>query len=408
MNSLSIGECINYSSQWLAEIQNKKDGGWGEYKGANSNSLNTAESILALIKTYYRTAGDKTIRDGVGYLINQQLAKRNHGIEEDYGAWAKSVTTRERKLLHIPDTIRTGLALLALNTAGESSDGIPISRGIKWLLRTQNDDGGWGYKSNHTSRLFPSCLALKALIRIYAAGDTKLEGTISKGLKHILKYRNDGGSFGNQVGLEVSHTLHVIHVLQLAVKQKLSNSDSDIREARDWIGQNRNRIAKWGAEIILIGDVDGSPYNYTFSHINPVLYLTMVDQYVDLQDEIARDALLVVHDNMDPITKGFCAKRSVSWATANTITGLVASKTAIQMFPDRKSTAKPYQYRHYAFYFLVLLTAISAVLAIMDKLTVTVASFFFAAILVALLIHGIISEKTWLAAISSKINFFKK
>lgn len=402
MCALNIGKCIKKSSSWLVDIQNNEDGGWGQYKGANSNSLNTAEAILALIETGHCRAGDVIIKNGVKYLVSHQLNERNYRVKRDYGAWPKDVTAKDGRLIFKPDTIRTSLALLALNAAGASLNDNVISTGVRWLVGTQNDDGGWGYKSNHQSWLFPTCLALKTLIRIYSAGDRTLEDTISKGLKHLSSYRNEGGSFGKQPGLEASHTLHTINTLKLAESQGFSFDEDYILDAMDWVQKNTNQILRWGNETILIGRSQNSPDNYTFSHINPALYLAIVGQNLTPQDDIAKEALIVIYDNMDYFSNGFCAKRSVSWATANTIAGLLPSKTVFTDFPERQSTPTRLGGRQWVFFLLAALSIASTTLTFAGKFSVTYASFSFAIILATLLVYGFISEGTFLKLLLNK------
>lgn len=409
MCALNIGESIRHSSRWLVDIQNKDDGGWGQYQGANSNSMNTAEAILALLETGCNKAGDKIIQNGVRYLIKNQLNEYNHQVEEDFGAWTKKVTSNDSKLILIPDTIRTSLALLALNASGKAWDNKVISAGVEWLVGTQHASGGWGYTSKHQSRLFPTCIALKALIRIYSAGNEKLKAKILRGLKHLASYRNKvDGSFGKQPGLDASHTLHVIYILRLAQSQGFPVDEDYIMDAMDWIQKNTDRVLRWGTEIISIGASHHSPHNYTFSHINPALYLTIVGENLTPQDDIAKEALILVNDNMDYSSNGFCAKRPVSWATANTMAGLVTSKSVFVDFPVRQSTPTRLGGRQWLFFLLATLSAASAVLAGMDKLSITYASFSFAVILAALLIYGFISEKTFFELLRNKSELRKK
>jgi hypothetical protein len=384
-----IDSCIERASRWLLGIQ-EDDGGWGAYKGHDANSLNTAEDILALIESGRHTAGDRNIQGGVQFLIKRQLNKRNCKKKSNYGAWSRDMK-KAKKITHIPDIIRTCFALLALNKSGKRWDEKPLSMGISWLKNAQNEDGGWGYKTKSESKLFPTCVALRVLLSCYSSDDRDLKERITRGFDHIAKsYRNSDGSFGRQHGLELSHTLHVILTFQTARNQHFTAYSDFYEDAIYWVGNSRQRVMRWSDEMIMIGD----SCNYTYSHVNPALYLAAFGDNVKKSDDIANGALVAIYDNADHSTCGFCAKRATSWATAKTIIGLARlSKTTYKDFPklEDSAPARP-KGRHFILLLLVLVVVLSAILAMIDKLSVNWTTVLFMVILAALLIYGFLSE----------------
>ena len=200
--SETISDCIGNASKWMKRIQNKKDGGWGEYKGNDSNCLNTAEAILALVRSGCNNAGDQIIQDGVKFLCNNQTSKQNLKNKINCGSWPK-IITRGKNIIRIPDTVRTACALLALNTAGKASTHTAVKACVKWLVQTQNKEGhGWGYSSNQENQLFPTCMALKALMQICQSGNKKTNKSIQKGLDNLKSYKNEDGSYGKVHNLD--------------------------------------------------------------------------------------------------------------------------------------------------------------------------------------------------------------
>jgi squalene cyclase len=158
----SLAKDITNTAKWLASLQDHQSGGWGEYKGAHTNDLNTAEAILALLASGEFQAGDAIIQKGAAYLVRSQLDATD-ALPEDAGAWARRVPGEVGSERYLPDTVRSAFALLALNCAGRPVEDEAIRLGLDWLLRTGNPDGGWGCAAHGDSRLFPSCLALSAL-----------------------------------------------------------------------------------------------------------------------------------------------------------------------------------------------------------------------------------------------------
>jgi hypothetical protein len=391
-----IFDCIGNASKWLKRIQNKKDGGWGEYKGNDSNCLNTAEAILALVRSGCNTAGDQIIQDGVKFLCDNQIKKQNKIGKKNCGSWPR-MATRGKNIIRIPDTVRTSCALLACNTAGISSTHTAVKEGVNWLLQTQNKKThGWGYSPNQENQLFPTCMALRALMQICQSSNTRTNDLIQKGLDHLKSYRNDDGSYGLAHGLEVSHTLYVIQTYSMAYELGFTVPSGAIKDATYWIQQHKKDALRWSTETILLKPDPKSSHNFTFSHINPALYLEVVDKNIREEDDIASDALIAIHDNMDVPTHAFCAKRPVSWATAKTLLGLTPARQIFHDFPQSpKSVPLKLGLKHYLLFALTAFVLISAVLAALNRLNVTFASILFLVILAILLIYGYISERSF-------------
>lgn len=429
--NLSLQECIENSCHWLESIQNKVDGGWGQYKGANSNCLNTAEAIIALLETDMKDPGDQTIQLGIKYLRKHQSLPSNCADTEHHGSWTRNVSEDSDKVLHIPDTVRTALSVLALKLAGVSLNDQSIIQGVEWLINTQNPDGGWGYTRNHKSQLFPTCITLKTILKICPSDNvgthalcqsTSLEKAIIDAFRHIRLYRNKDGSFGNEPELLVPHTLYAIDVINTAEKQDNLIPKSffkDMNPAINWIENNKKYILRWATETVTIGASSHSPYNYTFSHVNPSLYLRFVFPIIlekvgskfNSENALARYALEANFENIDEPSssaQGFCAKRPVSWATSHTIVGLSKAKATYKYFPERELPSAKLNERHYLLIFLIFITILSTILSLLERLNSLQLTLFLLVILALLLIYGFISEKSFIGLVQNKIYLDKK
>lgn len=424
---LSIQECISTSSDWLIEIQSASDGGWGQIKGDSSNSLNTAEAILGLLESEEKEPGEKAIQNGIGFLLSNQAKIPGQADLLSYSYWSRDLTKGHKNIV-IPDVVRTALALRSLIRAGLPLSSLPIAGGLHWILSIQNSDGGWGYSHQEKSRLFPTCMVIKTLLRIVPV-DQRESGSYSRadqekclrdGLGFIRAKRNDDGSFGDTSSLLVPHTIHVIDLIHIAGS---SNWDGFPKRYHDllkpaigWIEDNRKDVLRWSTESVLINHQQYGSVEYIFSHINPSLYLRFVfPRFLELSEgkgfddktALAYDALEVTLDNIDPSpsAKGFCARRPVSWATAQTVAALSQAMKKYQEFPERKNPSMRLGEQQYALIFLVILAFLTFILSVLEKLSGPLLSFFLFLILAMLLVYGVLSEKGFLNVLRNKFLF---
>lgn len=416
----TLTKCINRSAKWLKEIQ-LQNGGWGAYQGDDPNCLNTSEVITALIQSNQLTPVNPRIRDGILFLIDQQLSisKGNCNNKLDCGSWTK-VIVRKDTIERIPDTLRTAYALLALNLTVEpnSTEEDNLKSGVEWLKEAQREDGGWGYTSqdNQQSELFPTCMSLQALVNIscdrsndFQAG---LKKYIDEGFQSLINFRHARGYFGNaqDTALRVSHTFYAIETLNLRLKRDPENAGATyskyIKDGIEWLTQQRNDVISWASELIILNPKDWhASENYTFSHNNAALYLRIVSP--ELKDEpykdvgLTRDALIFIkkllsYDDLN--NYGFCGARPVSWATAKTIKALIAVSSQNEQFPELKQLPNSPGWKQIIFLFILIsfLCLIVALLAFYEKLNLMVITFYLSVMFILLLVYGYLSEKTFL------------
>lgn len=132
MNTKLTQDIAN-SARWLSSLQEAETGGWGEYEGSHANDLNTAEAVLALLDSG-AYAADEAVRKGADYLARFQLGAGSDAGPRNEGAWARRVLNDHGGERHLPDTIRSGFALLALYRAGRTVDLPYMRKGLDWLV----------------------------------------------------------------------------------------------------------------------------------------------------------------------------------------------------------------------------------------------------------------------------------
>lgn len=187
--------------RWLLSMQNK-DGGWpafeknkdcywlnwfpienGEYILADPASADLTGRTLEFLASYTKLPSEHpSIKRAVRSILNKQERdgswRGRWGICYIYGTWG---------------------AITGLCAAGIVPSHPSISKGISWLKRIQNEDGGWGescksdqknkYIPLGTSTLTDTALALDALIAV----EKKPTKEIRRGIKFLLGHLQGNG-----------------------------------------------------------------------------------------------------------------------------------------------------------------------------------------------------------------------
>ena len=184
---------------WVKEMQSD-NGGWAAFDRNNNQQILrnvpyadfmtpldptspdvTAHAIELIAKL---DPTDRSVRRGIEYL------KRAQELDGSwFGRWGVNYL------------YGTGLVLVSLKTAGENMDQPWISKAVYWLETNQNKDGGWGetcetYLDPSMKCKGPSTASQTAwsLMGLIASG--KQFGTaVTKGIRYLLQNQNDNGSW---------------------------------------------------------------------------------------------------------------------------------------------------------------------------------------------------------------------
>lgn len=133
------------------------DGSWG-----SGDPLVCARALLALRG---RMPDDTMVR-GLKYL---------EGMQDSDGHFRRKTDTYS-------DASNTAYTMVILNRFDYGKASLPVSRGIIWLLESQNEDGSWG--PNARKKAFTTTLCLRALHTFYLSGISRF----AKGLDYSMEY----------------------------------------------------------------------------------------------------------------------------------------------------------------------------------------------------------------------------
>jgi hypothetical protein len=301
---------------WILQHQ-QKSGGWAERSGGAVNVLNSAEAMLALFASGI-DAGNPAIQGGVKYLLEQE----RDVPKEDRGAWGRAVQ-HDESIEHIPDLVRTSLAIRALIKAGRQYES-SVKDAVAWLLDIQNrgkDESGWGYRRGAKSELMPTCFALQSLIEAHGAqveGD--LKKPIDRGLSYLMAQQNQAaGCFGPSDAMIGVRTIAAVLTLQAAAKCNLSVYAAQEKLAIRWVLANPAESRAVVEEIAAIDPNKAGNYG--------ILYMPklLTVRFEGLPDEALHDLLLDFNENFDDNSGGFYGRRIFSWSTAQALQALSAS-----------------------------------------------------------------------------------
>lgn len=184
--------------QWAITMQ-CRDGGWAAFDRDNDKRILGHIPFADFMSPLDPTCADVTahvvellaeLRAG-GDALARAMAYLRRTQEPDgswYGRWGVNYI------------YGTGLALAALQAAGEPATSEHLRRGAEWLARHQNPDGGWGESCGtyHDPRLrgrgssTPSQTAW-ALLGLMAAGAA--DEAVERGVEYLLRRQREDGSW---------------------------------------------------------------------------------------------------------------------------------------------------------------------------------------------------------------------
>jgi squalene-hopene/tetraprenyl-beta-curcumene cyclase len=165
------------ATRWLTGIQNADGGwptfcrGWGTLPFDRSGCDLTAHAIRALHPYRERHTIDHAISRGLDYLRRQQRPD---------GSWVPLWFGNQHHPAEENPTYGTVRVLAAYRDL-DMMDSEPARRGVRWLLRAQNADGGWG-AGFEPSSVEETALALEVLLSFGREAGT----AVNKGLAWLV------------------------------------------------------------------------------------------------------------------------------------------------------------------------------------------------------------------------------
>ena len=195
-------------------------GGWyHELETSEPGSTATALGLLSFIE-----AGQsfEHFDAGLAFLADRQERSRSPRLD---GGWATK-TSMGSPVVEATAWIARFLA----RGRCALKDGAPdVERAYRWLVANQNTDGGWGSRFGCPSRVWPTCLALRALVQLnpYARA-------VQKGVEWLMEHRVSAGTVWGEVPGGQAKVTHTAFALLTLGEARPDWTDRLLR-AYDWL-----------------------------------------------------------------------------------------------------------------------------------------------------------------------------
>ncbi len=213
--------------------------GWHQYIGEEKvGDVATGQGILIMnyLDYCYPFLSDlfTTLRQG-------QLYRAEDGL--DTGGWAL-LSSKET-----PTVEATVWAVLGLLAGGESAQTQSLQDGKAWLIRHQNEDGGWGPRKAFPSRTYTTFLACRCLDALENHGVKEQFAYYGNAIKWLLANQNEDGGWGESIG-EKSSVVHTAYALIALNHLGMASASNQIRKGVRFLYAQWNEKNMWDGALI--------------------------------------------------------------------------------------------------------------------------------------------------------------
>ncbi|MBZ0256443.1 squalene--hopene cyclase, partial [bacterium] len=192
-------------AEWLMNLQNRDGGmptfcrGWGALPFDQSCCDITAHALRAILT--WRDAAPPAIQKRIDRFQQKALSFLRHE-QTEAGAWKPLWFGNENEERNINWTYGTAIVVSSLSSAFQSASFAAqelASDGAAWLVRAQNDNGGWGGAANIQPSIEETALAVEALCKFYSHADEhaarKIKPAIERGVDWLVSATQMGSQF---------------------------------------------------------------------------------------------------------------------------------------------------------------------------------------------------------------------
>jgi hypothetical protein len=161
----------------------------------------------------------------------------------DNGGW---VLLSSREMPTVEATVWSMLGLLA---GGEPANTQSIQMGKAWLVKNQNKDGGWGPRESLQSRTYTTFLVCYCLGILENQGPKEQLPYSQDAIKWLLKGQNEDGGWGEGLG-QGSSVVHTAYALLALHSLELELIANQIRKGVRYLYKHWDEKHMWEGTLI--------------------------------------------------------------------------------------------------------------------------------------------------------------
>lgn len=338
-------EEIEKAVEWLKGIQDPEKKGWGWLQHIPPGAQNTSEAILALLDAGEPVDSDYILAAVESFILN---LGSNTRITRNYAWICFALIEVRNKLYELEDSTTHEKLLSNIDQAIETC--------VKWLKENQSKEGCWGDKKGLDCYVYKTSIALRALIKACSLCDE-----VEKGKDWLLKHQNNDGGWGSapggissesegemskdlvkklktQINSNPGSTAHAILAL-LEYPSGAIKFRKEIKRGIRWLLRDQDPLTgSW--KVFRETGIKDSRW-YTFRHFSTAWAITAIVKSGerDFEDTNILSALSYLLKQQDEEVGGWRTSEETYpfvWATHNAIHALkVAEDSAKEIKPDR-------------------------------------------------------------------------
>ncbi|MFI0453012.1 prenyltransferase/squalene oxidase repeat-containing protein [Actinomadura sp. 6N118] len=199
-------------------------GGW--YHELTRPEPGTTATALGLLAFVEAERCFEHFDESLAYLTSRQISSSDPLKD---GGWSTK-TSLGMPVVEATAWIARFLARARCDLRPDAPD---IGRAYQWLVRNQNPDGGWGSLRNSPSRIWLTCLALRALTQL-----NPYDPAIERGIEWLTADRTaHRPAWGPTPNAQPTVT-HTAFVLLTLAEARPGHSDERLLAAYDWLRGN--------------------------------------------------------------------------------------------------------------------------------------------------------------------------
>ncbi|MFI7028439.1 prenyltransferase/squalene oxidase repeat-containing protein [Microbispora rosea] len=219
----AVDQQLKASLSLLRRTYSDTDVGGGWYHQLDTFPPGPTATGVALTAFHQCGETPEHLTDALAFLKARQINSSDPLLD---GGWAMNTS------LGLPVVEATGWVAryLGLARCGLLDEGPSVSRAYQWLVNNQNEDGGWGSLRGCPSRVWLTCLALRAMAQLHPRS-----GAVKRGIEWLLARQNRTSCGWGETETRSATVTHTALALMTLAETGVDRAGENILGAYKWL-----------------------------------------------------------------------------------------------------------------------------------------------------------------------------